>query len=122
LQPNETLPAGTYATINTDPWGHLRGSSGEAQTRVEFVLYAAHRETCTKAANAIIDVLNGFTGTLYEDANNANADVIRVYDCTLDNNYTRWQPDAPGTSEGRFYTLIDFVVSHTTFSPSLVLE
>lgn len=118
LEPNEQLPAATYEVLNADNWHHLRGAQGEAQSRVEFNCYAATRESANKAAYAIRDVLDGFTGTLTHD----DVDYATVADCIVDNCYCRREPDAPGSNRWRYRTLIDFVVTHSEPVPSLVLE
>lgn len=118
LEPDETLPAATYEVVASDHWHHLLGAAGEAQTRVQFSIYALTRETAERAAYAIRDVLDGYTGTLTHD----DVDYAFVSDCIIDNWYTRREPDAPGSNRWRYRTVIDFEVSHTEPVPSLTLE
>jgi hypothetical protein len=118
LDTNDGLPACKYSLVNSDPLHDLSGSSAEAQTRVQFDCIAETRNASNKLAYAIRDVLDGFVGLLTYD----DVDFARVYDCSCENHYTRWEPESPGSAKGRYRTVIDFVVSHTEPEPSLTPE
>lgn len=114
FEEGEGLPAIRYDVITSDDQHHLGGASGYAFSRVQFDCAATTRNQANQIGFAVADVIDGFTGYLGE------GDLVDVDDCILDNKYNRRDQPTPGAAAWRYVRVLDFSVSHTQPTPTLL--
>jgi hypothetical protein len=117
LEQDDPVPAVVYGVVSSEPWHDLEGASGGAITRVQFNSYAESAAEADRLGLAIEDVLDGFAGRL-----GLGDEIVDVHDCTLDNNYRRFEQPRRGSRQWLYKRVKDFVVSHSKPLPSLQLE
>lgn len=123
LLESDVYPAIVYGIVTSDPQHDLQGSSGAAFTRVQFNCYGNTLDEADAVADAVEDVLDGFSGWLGEEPEGgADDERLWVDDCTLQNRYSRKTGARQGEGRGRVYVVVDFLVSHSKPLPSLTLE
>ena len=110
LAQKETLPAVAYFIFAEDSEASLSGKVGMAETRLQLDCYAVTRSAANGLADAIIDKLDGITGTFSG---------INVYQCFKDNRYYRADAPTPGASISRRRVVLDCVIIHSEPTPSL---
>ena len=110
LSQGETLPAVAYFVFAEDSEAALTGKVGLAQSRAQLDCHATTRAAANGLADAIVDKLDGLTGT-YSG--------ITIYDCFKDNRYYRVDAPEPGASISRRRVVLDFVVNHSEPVPTL---
>jgi hypothetical protein len=110
LAQGETLPAVAYFVFSEDSETALTGKVGLAQSRVQLDCYATTRSAANELADAIVDKVDGLTGTYTG---------ITVFDCFKDNRYYRVDAPEPGASISRRRVVLDFVINHSEPVPSL---
>ena len=93
---------------------HLGGSSGYAFSRVQFDCAALTRNQANEVGFAVADVLDGFSGHVGEGS------LVRVDDCVLDNKYNRRDQPPKGSTAWRYVRVLDFEISHTQPTPTLL--
>lgn len=113
LDVKDRLPAIRYETITATPWHNLQGAAGKGEARVQFDCYGRTRREANQVGKAVRDVLDGLARVTLSDS-------VTVYDCVADVTYDRREPPGDGGQQWRCKRVIDFIVTHSEATPSLV--
>jgi hypothetical protein len=112
LNENESIPAIRYEMISSESFTYLGGSGKECRTRIQIDCYGSTTIQAAQVAAAVKNNLDGLGATALGD--------LWIYDCVMDNRYDMVDRPEPGSKHFRKRRVMDFVITHTEPSPSLI--
>jgi hypothetical protein len=110
IDPNEVMPAIRYEVVRSGSWHNVNAEPSEATTQLQIDCYGATRLEANTVAAAVVNNLDGLTGDIGD---------VFINDCVLDNTYDRVDPPPAGGKNFRKRRTLDFIITHTTPTPTL---